>query len=235
MAFGINDLGEVVGTSGRCGNTVVPGFALGPHAVLWGSDGSVHDLGNLGGTVNTAMLAVGTVAFAINNQGQVAGQSALKGNQTFHPFLWTQETGMRDLGVLQGDLVGAGLGMNNRGQIVGASVSAPGPATGNPRAFLWQGNLMSDLNSLVQLDAPLYLLTAFWISDTGAIAGFGATSDGDVHGFLAVPNHGGAGLENAAAARPARAVPVLSDAARRFLLRHMYGGGTGAVPDPANR
>jgi probable HAF family extracellular repeat protein len=46
------------------------------------------------------------------------------------------------VGVLTGDLEGAGLGMNNRGGIVGVSVSAPGPGTGNPRAFLWQNGLM---------------------------------------------------------------------------------------------
>ena len=34
MAFGINDAGQAVGTSGTCGNTVLPGFAAGPHAVL---------------------------------------------------------------------------------------------------------------------------------------------------------------------------------------------------------
>ncbi len=232
MAFGINDLGEVVGTSGTCANTILPGFGGGPHAVMWGSDGSVHDLGNLGGTVNPAMLAVSTQAFAINNQGEVTGQSALKGNQTFHPFLWTQAMGMRDLGVLQGDLVGAGLGMNNRGQIVGASVSAPGPATGNLRAFLWEGSIMYDLNSIVQLDAPLYLLTAFWISDTGAIAGVGATSDGDIHGFLAVPNRDGAGAEYLAAASPARTAPKgLSDDARKLLMQHMHFGGFGSAPN----
>ena len=48
MAFGINDLGEAVGISGRCANTILPGFAAGPHVVLWESDGSVHDLANLG-------------------------------------------------------------------------------------------------------------------------------------------------------------------------------------------
>jgi probable HAF family extracellular repeat protein len=229
MAFGLNDLGQAVGTSGRCGNTVLPGFAGGPHAVLWESDGSVHDLGNLGGTVNTDLLGVGTVAFAINNQGEVTGQSVLPGNQTFHPFLWTKETGMRDLGVLTGDLVGAGLGTNNRGEIVGASVSAPGPATGDPRAFLWRNGVMSDLNALVQQDAPLYLLTACSINDAGDIVGFGATSDGEIHGFLAMPNRGAARFVDAAAS-PAVRKPLRDDA-RRQLMRLLRFGGFGAGPN----
>src|ERR1017187_8723874 len=72
MALWINDNGQAVGASGTCANTIVPGFAAGPHAVLWESNGSVHDLGNLGGTVNTGSLGAGTVAFAINNRDMVA-------------------------------------------------------------------------------------------------------------------------------------------------------------------
>ncbi|MDR3699448.1 MAG: hypothetical protein P4L56_07415 [Candidatus Sulfopaludibacter sp.] len=231
LALGINDRGEAVGISGRCANTILPGFTAGPHAVLWESDGSVHDLGNLGGTVNTAMLAVGNGALAINNQGEVTGLSALPGNQTFHPFLWTKGTGMRDLGVLPGDLVGAGLGMNNRGEIVGASISAPGPASGNPRAYLWRNGVMSDLNAIVQQDAPLYLLTAFWINDSGDIVGFGATSGGEIHGFLAMPNRGAARLEDAAASPASIAPRPLRDDARRLLLRRLRFGGSGAGPN----
>ena len=112
--------------SGSCGNTILPGFTAGPHAVVWESDGSVHDLGNLGGTVNPAILAVGNGALAINNRGEITGLSALKGNTTFHPFLWTEREGMRDLGVLPGDLVGAGLAINKKGEIVGASIQRTG-------------------------------------------------------------------------------------------------------------
>jgi probable HAF family extracellular repeat protein len=106
-----------------------------------------------------------------------------------HPFLWTSAKGIEDLGVVSGDLVGAGLSINNLGQVVGASISAPGPAGGNPRAFLWQNGVMSDLNTLVQANSPLYLLNACAINDVGEITGFGATSTGEVHAFLAIPSH----------------------------------------------
>jgi probable HAF family extracellular repeat protein len=202
VAFWINDNGQAVGMSGLCANTVLPGPSAAPHAVLWDNDGSVYDLGNLGGTSNPAVLGVGNVAFVINNLGQVAGVSALPESKsagcpgvplnpacfTFHPFLWTRETGMRDLGVLPGDLVGAGLGMNNVGEVVGPSFTAPGVATGNPSAFLWRNGVMTDLNTLVPADSPLYLLIAFGINDAGQIAGFGvSTTTGDVHAFLATP------------------------------------------------
>ena len=191
IAIGLNDLGQAVGTTGTCANTLIPPFIAGPHAVLWDSEGSVHDLGNLGGTVNNTLLGSGTVAFAINNRGQVAGVSDLAGDNAWHPFLWTRQAGMMDLGVLPGDLVGAGLGMNNLGDVVGASVTAPGPASGNPRAFLWHKGHMSDLNALIPANSSMYLLTAFAINDEGQIAGFGVVTSGPdagkVHGFLATP------------------------------------------------
>ncbi len=186
IALGINDKGQVVGASGSCANTVLPGFAVAPHAVLWDRDGSVHDLGNLGGTVNTGLLAVGNVAEAINNHGHIVGVSALPGNQSIHAFLWTKETGIQDLGTLPGDVYSAGLGINDRGDVVGASIDG-NPASGNPRAYLRRNGVMTDLNTLVQSDSPLYLLTAFTINDAGEIAGFGVNSTGDVHAFRATP------------------------------------------------
>ena len=94
---------------------------------------------------------------------------------------------MRDLGTLPGDLVSAGLGINNRGEVVGNSVSPPGPPMGNPHPFLWKDGVMVDLNSLIPANSPLLLLTAFSINDRGQIAGFGVTSGGDIHAYLATP------------------------------------------------
>jgi probable HAF family extracellular repeat protein len=193
IALGLNDLGQAVGTTGTCANSLIAPFVAGPHAVLWDSDGSVHNLGNLGGTVNNALLGSGTVAFAINNRGQVTGLSDLPGDHAFHPFLWTRQSGIVDLGVLPGDLVGAGLGMNNLGDVVGASITAPGLASGNPRAFLWHDGHMSDLNTLIPANSPMYLLTASSINDLGQIAGFGVVTSGPdagaIHGFLATPRY----------------------------------------------
>ena len=46
-----------------------------------------------------------------------------------------------------------------------------------------------DLNSLIPGPpfSPLFLLQAFGINDRGEITGEGVTSDGELHGFLAVP------------------------------------------------
>ena len=167
----------------------------GPHAVLWEKDGSVHDLGGLGGTVNTDLLGIGNVAFGINNRGQVVGVSALPGSTTTHAVLWIRDRGKpRDLGTLSGDVTSAGLGINDGGDVVGASIDGS-VASGNPRAFLWRNGVMTDLNTLVPASTSLDLLTAFAINNAGEIAGFGATSAGDIHAFLATPcdrDHAGA-------------------------------------------
>jgi probable HAF family extracellular repeat protein len=187
MALWINDHGETVGFSSTCATGLLPPFAAGAHAVMWDAAGTPHDLGNLGGTFNPAALAVGNVAFAINNRGQVTGVSALPGSTIAHGFIWTPRDGMRDLGTLPGDVTSAGLGINNAGDIVGSSIDGD-VATGNPRAVIWRHGVVADLNALVPADSPLYLLTAFAINDAGAITGFGFDPlSGTIHAFLATP------------------------------------------------
>ncbi len=220
MAFWINDRGQAVGTTGSCANTLVPPFAIGPHAVMWDKNGSVHDLGNLGGTANPSLLGVGNVAFAINSQSQVTGVSVPPGDTTTHAFLWTKTKLMQDLGTLPGDLNSAGLGMNNLGDIVGASIDGD-LATGFPRAMFWHNGQMHDLNALAA-NSPLYLLTAFAINDRGEIVGFGVNSAGDVHGFLATPTFADANSEASLPAAQRTTRPLaLSWSARRVLGSHL--------------
>ncbi|MGA7078363.1 MAG: hypothetical protein WBQ43_07650 [Terriglobales bacterium] len=220
MAFWINDYGQAVGTTGSCANTLVPPFAIGPHAVLWDKDGSVHDVGNLGGTANPSLLGIGNVAFAINDQVHITGVSVLPGNTTVHAFLWTKKKLMQDLGTLPGDLNSAGLGMNDLGDIVGASIDGD-VATGLPRAMLWHNGVMSDLNALAA-DSPLYLLTAFTINDRGEIVGFGVNSTGEVHAFLATPTGADANIEGFSPVTQGVTKPrALSGSVRRLLGRHL--------------
>jgi probable HAF family extracellular repeat protein len=215
MALGINNNGQVVGMSGSCANTIIPPFAVGPHAVLWEADRSVHDLGNLGGTVNPALLGVGNAALAINNRGQVVGASALPGNQTTHAFLWSRQTGMRDLGTLPRDVYSAGLGINDRGDVLGSSIDGP-LETGTPHPFIWQNGEMSDLNALVPEDSPSYLLVTFWINDVGQIAGFGLDLNTfEIHAVLATPATGNGGPAARGTTRPV----ALPENARKLLRR----------------
>ena len=196
-----------------------PGTA-GPHAVRWDRDGTVHDLGSFGGTSNPSILGVGNAAIAINNDGVVVGTSAPPGNTVNQPFIWTRKTGIQHLPLLPGDVVGAGLDINNRGEVVGASISPGGIASGNPSAVVWNHGAegpVTDLNQFLAPDSPFaVLLTAFGINDEGKIAGFGATTSGDVHAFLAVPCEGD---ESTTPNARAEHVPVnLSPSARILII-----------------
>jgi probable HAF family extracellular repeat protein len=182
MAFGINDLGQIVGGTGLCSNTILPGPAVAPHAVLW-ENGTVTDMGNLGGSVNPEGFGVGTIALAINNRGQAVGSAALPGNATAHAFVWSKKLHhMLDLGTLPGDIHSTGLGLNNKSEVVGPSLDQ----YGNPRAFLFNG-AMHDLNALVPPNSSVYMLIAYAINDLGQVIGFGVDNFGDIHGFLATP------------------------------------------------
>jgi probable HAF family extracellular repeat protein len=74
--------------------------------VLW-QNGTPTDLGNLGGMFFN-------IAFDINNQGQVIGQSDLPGDTTHHAFLRTEDDNMQDLGTLPGDVVSLANAINNK-------------------------------------------------------------------------------------------------------------------------
>jgi probable HAF family extracellular repeat protein len=124
VAEGINDRGEIVGWSGD----------LAPHPFLW-QQGRMRDLGTLGGS--------GGRADAINDHGDVAGESqTASGDQ--HAFLWRAKTAaMIDLGTL-GGATSVAYGINDRGQIVGESTTAGGET----HAFVWQHGAMRDLGTL---------------------------------------------------------------------------------------
>jgi probable HAF family extracellular repeat protein len=184
-AFTINDHGQAVGNSGLCSTTGLPPFAVSSstaaHAVLWESDGSVHDLGSLGGALNGAS--------SINNRGEVVGVAQSPADGTVHAFLWTRLTGMLDYGAFPGavaTVVGCCHTNNDRGEIVGFSVEPANPYFG--RALIWQGREPKDLNDFVQDPGTFVHLTgAFSINDAGEIVCQGVTNTGEFHACLAVP------------------------------------------------
>jgi len=91
-------------------------------AILWTAKGAMINLGTLPNTN-------GSLAFAINNNGDVVGYSVMyrvlpDGNITtmpYHAFLWTAKNGMKDLGTLPGGNISFAFDINNNGQIVGYS------------------------------------------------------------------------------------------------------------------
>jgi probable HAF family extracellular repeat protein len=185
VALAINQAGQIVGASGACATfsqTLL--VNLQPlHALLWEA-GKVIDLGSLGGTGH----GNGIVALNLNNLGEVVGASDLAGDKVSHAFLWTRLTGMQDLGTLDGDVISAALAINDSGVITGVSLDADF----NLRAFVRRDGVMTDVNTLIPANSPLYLLLACSINAAGEITGLAVNPDtGDLHAYVATPATGG--------------------------------------------
>ena len=202
-AWGINDHGQAVGSSGLCSNTSVVGpvGSTAPHAVLWDSDGSPTDLGHLEGVAP----GVYNVATSINERGEVVG-FAEASDGTQHGFLWTREKGMQDIVGFPGAVNGTGAPccntINNNGEIVGFSIDA----NFNDRALIFLDKKAVDLNNFIPADSPLYLTASESLNDSGQITGTAIVKSScpvttppawltnqsacsQVHAFLATPTH----------------------------------------------
>jgi len=181
-ATAINDNGQAVGISGRCDQAV--GRFSAQHAVLWGKNGKATEIPNLGGTSwHTPM--------DINAQGDVVGFSNPdeagdpEGEFISRAFLWIHGAATaKDLGTLDEDPVSEAFAINSLGQVVGISF---GDLVRGPRAFIWENEVLTDLNDLVDIE-PDVLLSAQDINDAGQITGRvldGAT--GEIVAFVATP------------------------------------------------
>ncbi len=208
-ALAINDNGQAVGGSGPiCG---FPSTAVSFHAVLW-QNGSVTDLGSLGGVMNN-------VGWAINNRGQVVGFSDLTGDTITHAFLW-QNGVMTDLGALSVGSSSFAYGINDNSQVVGQSCDQ----RGNCRGFLWQDGVMTDLNTLTPPGSSLYVIQADSINSEGEIVGIAFDqSTLDTPAILAVPAAGGQG------SHPSPKV-TLPESVRKLLQQRRGFGRFGAGP-----
>jgi probable HAF family extracellular repeat protein len=84
--------------------------------------------------------------------------------------LWTQATGMQDLGVLPGGNSSQALGINDMGVVVGSSTSSSGD-----RAFIWTRQAgMRDLNSQASAGLGIVFVEAHAINSTGQILVMGS-------------------------------------------------------------
>ena len=161
-AYGLNDAGQVVG----CSNTDVPGQY---HGFLW-QNGSMQDFGTLGGRYSCG--------FAINENGQVVGDSWLPDNTTQRAFLW--DGAMQDLGAL-GWSGSIAYDINDKEQVVGALKTGQ-----NTHAFIWANGQMKDLNNLIAANSGWVLSDARAINNKGRIVGSG-TINGQTRAFLLIP------------------------------------------------
>src|SRR5207249_8231043 len=106
-AFGINNAGQVVGSG--------PGSDWQyPQAYIRSSGGQMNSLGTLEGGVGPSQ------ANDINSAGQAVGWTVTYASPSRpHPFLWTPDQGMIELGELAGSEQGEANAINDRGDVVG--------------------------------------------------------------------------------------------------------------------
>src|SRR3569832_1886703 len=124
-------------------------------------------------------------ASAINNSGEVAGITVFSTpSPATHAFLYSTGV-MTDLGTL-GGFASFGWGINNVGQVTGASAYhpisftlAPGESYTDPHAFLYSHGVLADLGTL----GGSYSV-GLAINDVGQVTGAWTTVAGDQHAFI---------------------------------------------------
>jgi probable HAF family extracellular repeat protein len=171
FAEGINNRGEVVGASLTAGNSVY-------HAFLY-ECGHMRDLGGFVSDSPSKM----SVAFRINEHGQVVGYAYLANSTVvFHAFLYSGDE-MRDLGALGPNESSEADDINDRSEAVGSSFD---PNSGVSHAFLYAAGQMQDLNKLLTPNQGWIVTNAAGINDAGQIAGTGRLN-GELHALLLTP------------------------------------------------
>jgi probable HAF family extracellular repeat protein len=180
FATSINDRGQIAGIamtdSTPNATTGFPTF----HPFLW-ENGTMLDLGSLGGT-QAAPEGDGLEAqHALNNRGWVVGGSTLSGDSTTHPFLW-DGTKLLDLGTLGGTF-GVARALNDAGAVAGAATTANDEAV---HAFLWRKGKMIDLGTIDGDSCSL----AHFMNASSQIVGssFDCSDFVELHGFVWQPS-----------------------------------------------
>lgn len=167
-ANGINNHDQIVGMAVVSFSPIVDfrGRRGNYRAVVWNS-GKRTDLGDLIGSHDDQ--ATYSDAFAINDDGDIAGESyAFSNSGLRHACLWKNGR-IIDLGAPPGRSESSARALNCRGQVVGWSFNK-GQVT---HAFLYENGQMRDLNDLIPPDSGWELLEANGINNRGQICGTG--------------------------------------------------------------
>lgn len=179
-AYGINNSGDVVGLSVT--RATPPGDFWNPgHAFLYTDASGMVDLNKL---IDRSLGWELRQANAINDNKQITGYGEHTG-VGLHAFRYSEGM-VQDLGTFPGGGISYGVGINNRGDVVGAAyLDASG--VGNFRAMLYTDRgRMQNLNNLIDPALGWVLRVATGINKRGQIAGWGEFN-GDEHAFRLTP------------------------------------------------
>jgi probable HAF family extracellular repeat protein len=162
-AQAINEKGEVAGLS-YTGTEINDTTGLPTvHPFIW-KNGTMNDLGSLGGTLSTpGSFAFGPFGKFLNERGEVAGTSTLPGDETFHAVFWDKQR-MIDLGTL-GVRNSEAFFMSDKGEVLGRAEVSLTPYVRH--GFLWEKGRMTDLGAA----APCTRSSPLSMNSAGQIVG----------------------------------------------------------------
>lgn len=206
-AQSINDLGQIVGRVGP--NSPWYGQTTYPHAFLYDNGNvtmldaqtgyncseaySINNNSQIAGWVGSSssdrnaciwngtsvqLLGFKGCTYGINDNGVAVGS-------TGKAFLWQNGTTV-NLGAL-GLSFSTAQAINNNGQVVGHYTNDSFGYIDKSRAFLYENNVMLNLNTLIASNSGWNLLMANDINDHGQIVGIGNSSSGTYRAFLLNP------------------------------------------------
>ena len=165
-AYGINNLGQVVGVSATIGNSY-------GHAFVYS--------GGVMGYVGSSDPDTISFAYAVNNSGQVVGVTDASGNGNIGQAFLNSGGSTQTLGFLSGGASSKAYGINDAGQVVGGAWT--GQDSGSTHAFVFSGGSMQDLGAFPgnSLDGT----TAFGINNSGQVVGcyFTNVTNTSIHAF----------------------------------------------------
>jgi probable HAF family extracellular repeat protein len=159
-AYAVNDEGIIVGYSATPDAT---------NAVRFETNGSITDLGTLGGWWSAAA--------DINAKGEIVGTS-FNAQEERRAFIIPVNGRMTDLGTLGGKESWAAR-INNQGEVVGSSATADGEW----HAFLYSDGKMIDLGTLGGGESA-----AYGINDDGTVVGWSRLTSIDWTAFIRHPD-----------------------------------------------
>ncbi|HEX6183659.1 MAG TPA: DUF3466 family protein [Pyrinomonadaceae bacterium] len=179
----LENIGEKMGTRSSLGNAINSVGQLSGHYSVSNGSGGVFIYDTRDGTFS--LFPVTGLDGRLNDLGQVVGGLSGNDDGTGRAFLLAGGV-VKNLGTLMPSHgYSRAMSLNNAGQIVGIS-SASWFTREDERAFLYEGDLMHDLNALIPAGSGWVLKEATDINGSGQIVGHG-TLNGQERGFLLTP------------------------------------------------